>query len=90
MDFAAFLNLRGYRLVMEQIRPGKVEWVLSREEVDQDSEFLEELVDNYRNGSELIEPKRFYRELRTVREELYAALKHQAVRVSGRSAHASQ
>lgn len=91
MDFVAFLHLRGYRLAMEQIRPGKVEWVLGREEVDNDQEFLEEVVENYRGGSELIEPKRFYRELRTVREELYSLLKHRAVRVGGDAAsHASQ
>ena len=91
MDFVAFLHLRGYKLVMEQVRPGKVEWVLSREEVEVDQEFLEEVVSNYRSGSELIEPKRFYRELRTVREELYDLLKHRAVRVSHQAQpHGSQ
>ena len=85
MDFAAFLHLKGYRLAMEQVRPKKVEWVLASDEVEPDKEFLEELVENYQTGSELIEPRRFYRELRTVREELYSLLQHHAVRVSHNS-----
>lgn len=71
MTLATILVTNGYAPVMEKDGCNKVVWVLSADEVD---EFAEELIDDYVRGATRVEPKRFVRELRAVRKDLYRYL----------------
>src|SRR5262245_8190682 len=73
MTLAVLLVTHGYCPVMERDGDNghKVVWVLSADEAD---EFVEDLLDDYVRGATRVEPKRFVRELRAVRKDLYRYL----------------
>lgn len=67
MTFAVVLSTQGYMMTMEKNGREAV-WVIDAEDVD---EFAHELAEDYLRNAVRIEPKRFMRELRAVRKELY-------------------
>jgi regulator of sigma D len=73
MTLVAFVQVHGYTPKMEraQERQRHVYWVLSEDELD---EFCEDLVQDFQSGAARIEPQRYARELRAVRERLYSFL----------------
>lgn len=71
MTMAVILVTNGYAPVMEMDGHKKVVWVVPADEVD---EFCEELIDDYVRGAARVEPKKFMRELRAVRKDLYRYL----------------
>lgn len=72
MVLATVLILHGYHPVMEP-RGKKIVWIVPVNEVD---EFAEELLEDFVHGAVRVEPVRFARELKAVREGVYKALNH--------------
>jgi hypothetical protein len=70
LSLATVLVLNGYAPIMERADKGVV-WVIRRNEVD---DLLEEILEDFRSGGCRVEPRRFMRELRVVREDMYKFL----------------
>jgi hypothetical protein len=68
MTFATVLIMNGYNPVMENLDTERVVWVVSAEDWDEGVEHLEEM---YTRGACLVEPLRFMREIRDVRQRVY-------------------
>lgn len=72
MALATVLCMNGYTPVMHRVGRD-VEFTITQEDVD---EFMEQLVDDYVRGACRVEPKRFVRELRAIRKDVYRLMEH--------------
>lgn len=69
MALVTTLCCHGYNFTMRRGQNDKhVVWVLSEEELD---DFASGLVEDYRAGDARVEPNRFMRETRSVRQRMY-------------------
>jgi hypothetical protein len=71
MTFATVLIMHGFNPVMERLNETKVCWVIESDDWD---ERIEDLEDDYKRGACLVEPLRFMREIRDVRQRMYSIL----------------
>ena len=71
MTFATVLIMNGHNPVMERIEAGKVAWAISSEDYD---ESVDDLLEEFQRGACLVEPVRFMREVRLVRQRMYTLL----------------
>lgn len=71
MAFATVLILNGYNPVMENLSAKQVAWVIGPEDWDED---IDDLENAYKRGACMVEPLRFMRELRNVRQRMYDIL----------------
>lgn len=71
LAFATVLTMEGYHPVMEKRGHNKVFWCVCDEDVDSDTEAL---IQEFLSGEYLIEPVRFMRELKIVRDRMYKFL----------------
>lgn len=71
MTLATVLTLNGYHPVMEFKKDRQVQWVIAYEDVD---EYSVEIMSDYFAGGCRVEPRRFTRELRAVRQNMYQFL----------------
>lgn len=79
MTLAAVLTCHGYRLTMEVDDHSKMcTWVIPPEDVPA----TQELILNYVDGRARVEPRRFMREVRYIRKQVYKAIGHEAPRVA--------
>ena len=73
LTFAVVLTMHGFNPVMEKDgHTNKVVWVLDLN--GEDDEFVDDLARDYLSGASRVEPKRFMREARAVRKEMYRFL----------------
>lgn len=71
MTLATVLAIQGYSPAMEPKDGGGCLWVIPPDEVD---EYAEDVVDEYVRGAFRVEPRKFIRELKIVREDMYRFL----------------
>lgn len=71
MAFAAILIMEGYHPRMVRNGERAAIWEVKPADVDEDTQ---ELIDDYLSGQYLVEPKRFLREVKNVRDDLYRFL----------------
>lgn len=71
MTLATVLAIQGYSPSMTIKNGGGCVWVLPPDEVD---EYAEDVVNEYVSGAFRVEPRRFVREMKIVREDMYRFL----------------
>jgi len=76
MALATVLTMNGYTPRMGRVGR-EVEFTIACDDVDG---FMEQLVEDYIDGSCRVEPKRFVRELRAVRKDVYRLMDHTEAR----------
>lgn len=70
MTLAVVLILHGYNPVMRK-DTNRVVWTIDTHREQVEEEDLHDLLDEYLSGAVRVEPKRFMREVRAVRKEVY-------------------
>lgn len=71
LTLACVLIMHGYNPIMSKKDGGGCEWIVAADDVD---EYAEGVCEEYVRGAVRVEPRRFMREMKNVRHDMYTFL----------------